>query len=126
MMSHNTILFYNRSVLENIFYNSKETITATEMTKRFDLPDDFRQILHKEVLHHGVNISGGQKRLILLLRCFFHSAKIFILDEPTDNLDEDLTQLVLKLIKELQKSHTVICISHDSRVASIFTNVFQM
>lgn len=126
MMSQNTILFSNRSVLENILYNSKETITATELTKRFDLPKDFREILHKEVLHHGVNISGGQKRLILLLRCFFHSAKIFILDEPTDNLDEDLTELVLKLIKELQKLHTVICISHDSRVASIFTNVFQM
>lgn len=126
MMSQNTILFSNRSVLENILYNSKQRLTATELTKRFDLPKDFREILHKKVLHHGVNISGGQKRLILLLRCFFHSAKIFILDEPTDNLDEDLTEVVLKLIKELQKLHTVICISHDSRVGSIFTNVFQM
>lgn len=126
MMSQNTILFSKRTVLENILYNSKEKITATELTKRFHLPKNFRDILNKKVLHHGINISGGQKRLILLLRCFFHSAKIFILDEPTDNLDEDLTKIVLKLIKELQKSHTVICISHDTRTSSIFTNVFTM
>ena len=126
MMSQNTNLFSNRTVLENILYNSKEKITATELSKRFELPKNFREILNKEVLHHGINISGGQKRLIHLLRCFFHPAKIFILDEPTDNLDEYLTNIVLKLIEKLQKNHTVICISHDDRVRSIFKNVFLM
>ena len=126
MMSQNTILFSNRTVLENILYNSKEKVTATELFQRFSLPSDFQHILNKKVIHHGVNVSGGQKRLILLLRCFFHSAKIFILDEPTDNLDENLTNYVLKLLKRLQENHTVICISHDPRLSSIFSNTFEM
>lgn len=126
MMSQNTTLFSNRSVLENILYNSNKNISATELSNMFDLPKNFRDILHKEVLHHGMNISGGQKRLVHLLRCFFHPAKIFILDEPTDNLDEHLTKIVLKLIQKLQQNHTVICISHDHRVETIFSNVFYM
>ncbi len=126
MMSQNTILFSNRTVLENILYNSKEKVTATELFQRFSLPSDFQHILNKKVIHHGVNVSGGQKRLILLLRCFFHSAKIFILDEPTDNLDENLTNYILKLLKRLQENHTVICISHDPRLSSIFSNTFEM
>jgi ABC-type bacteriocin/lantibiotic exporter with double-glycine peptidase domain len=126
MMSQNTTLFSNRSVLENILYNSDKNISARQLSNMFDLPKNFTNILNKEVLHHGMNISGGQKRLVHLLRCFFHPAKIFILDEPTDNLDAHLTTIVLNLIKKLQKDHTVICISHDHRVDSIFSNVFSM
>jgi ABC-type bacteriocin/lantibiotic exporter with double-glycine peptidase domain len=126
MMSQNTTLFSNRTVIENILYNTDEKITTLELTKRFSLPKAFTEILHKEVLHHGTNISGGQKRLIHLLRCFFHPAKIFILDEPTDNLDEYLTKIVLRLIKKLQENHTVICVSHDDRVRSVFDNIFLM
>lgn len=120
-MTQNTVLLSNRTVLENIFYKKK---IKREELKQFNLPNSFLKILDKVVIKQGVNISGGSKRLIHLLRCFFHNGKILILDEPTDNLDEDTTRNVMKLIQKLQKTKTVICISHDLRIDKIFNNIY--
>lgn len=122
-MTQNTVLLSDKTVLENIFY--KKEIKREEL-KKFYLPESFLKILDKVVVKQGINISGGSKRLIHLLRCFFHNGKILILDEPTDNLDEETTQSVMKLIQKLQETKTVICISHDSRIDTIFNNIYYM
>ena len=119
-MTQNTVLLSNKTVLENIFY--KKPVKREEL-KQFDLPESFLKILDKVVIKQGINISGGSKRLIHLLRSFFHNGKILILDEPTDNLDENTTQTVIKLIQKLQQTKTVICISHDSRIDKIFDRI---
>ena len=63
-------------------------------------------------IKNGINISGGQKRLIHILRCFLNPAKIIILDEPLNDLDDDITKLLIVIIKKLQSEKTVIIISH--------------
>jgi ABC-type multidrug transport system fused ATPase/permease subunit len=130
-MSQNTVLFSNRTVFENIFYQVNQKELSDDKSKnmalsKLNLPTRFMNILHKVVKKNGVNISGGTKRLVHILRCFFHPANLVIMDEPTDNLDETTTKLVMKLIQDLQKIKTIICISHDSRLNSIFSNFYYL
>lgn len=130
-MSQNTVLFSNKTVLENIFYQINKKELSDDKSKKLvlqklNLPKRFMDILQKVVKKNGVNISGGTKRLIHVLRCFFHPAKLIIMDEPTDNLDETTTEIVMKLIQQLQKIKTLICISHDSRLNSIFSNFYYL
>lgn len=123
LMTQNIVLFSNKTILENIFYNSK---LKKDALHSFDLPKTFLKILDKKVIKNGVNISGGSKRLIHVLRCFFHPANIVIMDEPTDNLDETTTKFVISLIQKLQKKKTVICISHDPRLNAVFDNFYYL
>ena len=57
--------------------------------------------------------SGGQKRLIALARCLLRRPEVLLLDEPTENLDEDLRNRLVEVIKGYAKERTCVVISHD-------------
>lgn len=61
----------------------------------------------------GKNISGGEKQRIGLVRSFFSSSSIIILDEPTNNLDEKSIIHFLNAINHLKKNFTIIVITHS-------------
>lgn len=60
--------------------------------------------------------SGGQKQIVSVLMALICSAKIFLFDEPTSNLDTENLKIFLKLIKTLKNGNnpTVIFVSHNS------------
>ena len=57
--------------------------------------------------------SGGQKRLIALARCLLRKPEVLLLDEPTENLDADQRNRLIKVIREYAKERTCLVISHD-------------
>ena len=125
IMSQNTILFSNKSVFENICYPFEKKVNKNILDK-FNLPSSFLDILDQKVIHQGTNISGGQKRMIYIIRAFLHKAPVVILDEPTDSLDEKTTMVIISLLKQIIKEKTLICISHDSRLFSIFSRQIEL
>lgn len=125
MMSQNTLLFSESTIFENICY-SFQTLPKKEILNKYNLPPSFLKILDQKVLQNGINISGGQKRMVHLLRTLLHKSPIIILDEPTDSLDEKSTKIIIQLIKELMKNKTVICISHDERLNSVFSRILEI
>ena len=61
----------------------------------------------------GLNISGGQKQRIALARALYLDKEILILDEPTSALDKKSEQDVLNVLHELNKTKTIIMITHN-------------
>jgi len=61
-------------------------------------------------------LSGGQQRKVLLARVLAKRPRVFLLDEPTTNLDpeskEEISRLVLQIQHEL--SLTTLVVSHES------------
>src|SRR6185369_367619 len=57
--------------------------------------------------------SGGQKRLIALARCLLRKPEVLLLDEPTENLDADQRNRLIKVIHEYARDKTCVVISHD-------------
>ena len=68
--------------------------------------------------------SGGQKQRIAIARSLILKPKLLILDEPTSALDLITQDEILKLLKNLQKSHNIsyILISHDMDVIEAMSN----
>lgn len=60
--------------------------------------------------------SGGQKQIVSVLMALICSAKLFLFDEPTSNLDTENLKIFLKLVKTLKNENnpTVIFVSHNS------------
>lgn len=67
-------------------------------------------------------LSGGQRQRIIIALALCCGAEFMIADEPTRNLDVTIQASVLKLLKELQRSHniTVLFIANNMSLVSAF------
>lgn len=107
------MILANCTVLQNIAMTNDEN----ELKKA-------KEILMKYGLeelssHMGNKLSGGEKRIISILRGFFTNSDIFLLDEPTNDLDYEKVDLLQSILKDLRSHHTVVMVSHDDRMLLI-------
>jgi putative ABC transport system ATP-binding protein len=59
-------------------------------------------------------LSGGEQQRVSIARAIAHDPKILFADEPTANLDNESSKIVLELFKELHKEgQTIIMVTHE-------------
>ena len=63
-------------------------------------------------------LSGGEKKRVMLARALAQQAKILILDEPTNHLDIEHQLQLMDLIKDLPI--TIIAALHDLNLAASY------
>ncbi len=69
-----------------------------------------------------VNLSGGEKRLVLLARCLCQDSPFLLLDEATSSLDIRRKLEVFELLKDqvAEKRRTILIVIHDINLASLY------
>lgn len=72
------------------------------------LPQGYATILGEQ----GINLSGGQKQVLALIRVLYKRPKVLILDEFTAAMDRNTERFVLQLLKKLKSKLSIIFISH--------------
>jgi len=102
------------SVKENILLpliplNPKEE----EVEKKLNMVMHQFKIAHKkESLVR--NLSGGEQQRVAIARANVNNPKIIIADEPTANLDENLSLHFIEILKELKfQGKTIVVATHD-------------
>lgn len=71
----------------------------------------------------GYNLSGGQRQRIALARTLLLDSKIILFDEATSSLDASLDNLIMELIRDLEKKHTIIFVSHNTNHFKDFSKI---
>ncbi len=106
-------LLPNFTVLENICLPhqlSKEGVKLEE--KAIELLKEFG--LENMANDYPANLSGGERRRVAIARAFVHEPKMVVADEPTSDLDEENTAIILDHFQQQAKSGKAILIStHD-------------
>lgn len=70
-----------------------------------------------------VNLSGGERQLVLIARALAQKAKILVMDEPTSDLDYGNQIRVLNTVKELTKEgYTIIQSTHNPDQAFLYAD----
>jgi len=123
-VNQNTKLF-NSSIIDNMKYGNKN-VTNKDIEKfvkslNITLFDKLEKGLYTSCGINGDNLSGGQKQVVLIIRCYFRPAQLILMDEPLSAIDENNIQEVLEIIKKTTDKKTLLIISHDSKIASIVT-----
>ncbi len=122
-------LFPQYSVLENVTLapkllakdredykeNKKQILqeiedTAIKLLDRVGLSDKLDQ--------YPCTLSGGQQQRVSIARALALNPKILFFDEPTSALDPEITNEILKVIKDLAKKRiTMIIVTHEIEFA---------
>jgi len=116
MVLQDTWLFKG-TILENIKYGIPDATF-----------EEVKQAAKKARIHHyikglakgydtlisddGINVSKGQKQLLIIARAMLSKAKILILDEATSNVDTYTEIAVQEAMKELMTNKTCFVIAH--------------
>ena len=111
---------FNNTILYNVTYGLKELENEIVMEKVIEkinyYLDLFDLSMYKNNLDkHIDSLSTGQKQRIKIIRCILHDKDIWILDEITSNIDNELEKVILKELKRIQieKNKSVIHITHN-------------
>lgn len=67
----------------------------------------------------GLKLSVGQKQRLNLIRGVLLDKDIYVLDEPTSNLDKETEELIIKFIQKYLKNKTVIIVTHRNEIKKI-------
>ena len=68
------------------------------------------------------SLSGGQRQRVMIARALCAHPKILILDEPTASIDIKGQRSIYELLRTLNKSITIIVVSHDISVILEYAN----
>jgi len=68
--------------------------------------------------------SGGEKKLIQLIRGINRNGDVYILDEPLAFVDKDYRELILQLLKTEFSDKTLIIVSHQAPLEKICDQVY--
>lgn len=111
--------FLKDTIRENVRLG-RSTATDAEVEDACQLAHIHDVIVDRQRMPQGYDTvvdvqipSGGQKRLIALARCLLRKPEVLLLDEPTENLDADQRNRLIKVIREYAEERTCIVISHD-------------
>ena len=91
-----------------IGYRKEEIACATNALKQVGM----EKFAHKKI----GELSGGQRQRVMIARALCANPKILLLDEPTSSIDVDGQNQIYELLKVLNKSITIIVVSHDISV----------
>ena len=65
-------------------------------------------------------LSGGQQQRVAIARAIVKSPAIILADEPTGNLDENNTVLVMDILKEISRTRLVLLVTHEANLVDYY------
>ncbi len=71
-------------------------------------------------------LSGGEKQRVAIARALIKQPRIILADEPTGNLNFETGEQVVRALIENAGEGTLICVTHDDRLAPRFDRVLDM
>jgi cell division transport system ATP-binding protein len=114
-------LLQDRNVFENVAIAMRVT-----GEKSFKIKKKVTQVLTQVGLYHKRNdlpqtLSGGEQQRVAIARAVVNSPAILLADEPTGNLDPEVTEEILKLLFRINAAGTAILMAtHDLSLVENF------
>lgn len=116
-------LFFDRNVDENLRF----VLRATGWTDSAKMTSRIHEVLMQVGLTSIINklphqLSGGEQQRVVIARALLNEPAIILADEPTGNLDPDVSEQILKTFLTINKAGTAILMAtHDYDLLRLHT-----
>jgi putative ABC transport system ATP-binding protein len=122
-------------------YNLLPTLTAEQNIqivrdvagRPIEFDAQFKEVLvmlgiEQRMKHKPRALSGGEQQRVAIARAIVNGPAILLADEPTGNLDSKNSDIVLNLLRDLNKrlGQTILMITHNPEAAAYGDRIVQM
>jgi cell division transport system ATP-binding protein len=108
-------LFTDRTVGENLNFVMKATGWKDSARMKNRLAEVLMQVglgsVEKKMPHQ---LSGGEQQRVVIARALINEPLILIADEPTGNLDPEVSNGIMKIFQQINKSGTAVLMATHS------------
>jgi cell division transport system ATP-binding protein len=115
-------LLSDRNVYQNLWF----VLESTGWKKKVDMDTRINEVLKMVGLgSKGFKriheLSGGEQQRLVIARAIINKPEVIIADEPTGNLDPEITDEIMQLLHSIAEKGTAILIAtHDYRIINKF------
>jgi phosphate transport system ATP-binding protein len=118
---------FPNSVYENVAYGPK--IRGIKKKNQLDqiienalVKADLWKEVKDKLNESGLSLSGGQMQRLCIARSLAQEPEVILFDEPTSALDPISTAHIENLLQELQKTVTIVIVTHNMQQAARISN----
>lgn len=116
---------YNLNVTETVYENVSAALRLCGMTDENEISARTMAALSNVDMakyrdRTPDTLSGGQQQRVAIARAIVKNPAIILADEPTGNLDEANTVLVMDILKEISRSHLVLLVTHEESLVDYY------
>ncbi len=116
---------YNLNVGETVYENVAAALRLCGMTDEADISERTMAALSNVDMAKYRDrtpdpLSGGQQQRLAIARALVKDPAIILADEPTGNLDEANTVLVMDILKEISRTHLVLLVTHEADLVDFY------
>ncbi len=115
-------LLYDRSILDNLDF----VLRATDWTDKIKIKRRIDDVLESVSLTNVLDkkphqLSEGEQQRVVIARALLNSPQLILADEPTGNLDPDVSDEILELLHNIATNGAaVLMATHDYRLINKF------
>jgi putative ABC transport system ATP-binding protein len=126
-------VFQKYNLLPTLSAEQNIQIVRDVAGRPIDFDDHFKEVLHmlgidKRLHHKPRALSGGEQQRVAIARAIVNGPAILLADEPTGNLDSKNSDIVLNLLRDLNKrlGQTILMITHNPEAAAFADRTVHM
>ena len=119
-------LIPNLTAIENV-------LLSLEANQKYSLDHLAKELLSEFGLSHRINhlpseLSGGEQQRVAIARALINKPKIILADEPTGNLDDENSQIMMKLLLDYTKKSktSLVLVTHDTSLAQRCERIIEL
>lgn len=123
-------MFQNYGLIEHeTVYDNLKIIKKLHNTNK---KDEIKKVLRELVIEHLIDkkvatLSGGEQQRVAIAKLILKKPSIILCDEPTGNLDEVNSEIVIELLLNLKDENTtILVVSHDKKIAEKFDVIIKL
>lgn len=118
------------TIYDNVSFSGKENADrALEISSTLGMDSVIERLPKRwdtKINENGNNLSGGEKKLISIMRELMKNPGVLIFDEPTNELDQEKKEKFMTFLSQNKKDKITIIISHDKEIENYCDDVIMI